>query len=169
MYYPNIKNRIECYENIDRYVTERMLEDTFKNNLKEINYTPITASTDLNMIVTDKKGNEIVYDIEVKERNKDIERFKYLELRKDKLERMLKCSHSKHKLIYIVLVNKEIAVVYDIRKLNWDEIEIFNWPIRKTQVDDESGYAIFPTYQIPIEKAVYTKKIDNYYKDYANN
>lgn len=124
-----------------------------------ISSTPCDYNYDLDLSVT-YHGVKTDYAIELKERNKNEENMKkypYAELKPSKLKLMRKEAQGK-KLIYIVFLNKEIAYVFDIDKIDFTKIELYEMHNKKVQFNNESKFQNELIYEIPYSMAV--KKID---------
>lgn len=167
-----VKRRIAIQEHKYRYITSLLLQDLFDSHCNggTISGTPDTYGVDIKFTANTKNYGEITYDIEVKERNKSEEKMiKYpnSELKKKKYESM--CSaHTNTRLIYIQYVN-EVAYVYNMDKVNWDNISLIDWKIKKTQYDDDSDNEVVPTYFIPYDQKVNIIDAHKYYQEYYAN
>ena len=110
--------------------------------------------------------------IEIKERYKDAEQLKKypdIELKVSKYERIKRASKGRA-IYYFVLLNETTGYIIDITDINkLKGVNIFNWRIKRTQLDDNSDYVIEPTYSIPVNNAARTIDISKYYKDYYDS
>lgn len=155
------QKRIDKQEQKTRYITTQMISDIFYNHLLTLEQTKIDCHVD--MCFT---ADNHTYDVEVKTRNKDINKYPYLELKHSKLKNMLK-HHTNQSLIYIVIVNDETAYIFNLSQLDWDSINTRNIRIKKVEYLDNSDYEIVPTFQIPISKAIITVPVKQYLDRYA--
>ena len=89
------------------------------------------------------------------------------ELKKSKYENML-TAHTNTKLIYIQYIN-ETAIIFDMDKLNWNKVRLYNWRIKHTEYDDDSEYEVVPTYFIPYYQRLMIIDAHQYFEYYANN
>lgn len=163
-----LKNaRINAQEFKYRYIGINFLKDLFKGKIIAISGTPTLEGVDIRFSAM-TKGEIVTYDVEVKERNKtqyQLKRYPNSELKKAKKESMYS-AHTNQHLIYIQFVN-EIAYIYDMDKLNWDDVEFRFWKIKKTQYDDNSEYVDTPTYFIPYTQRLMAVDAHKYYDNYA--
>lgn len=133
----------------------------------EITGTALNCPVDLkgSISTTDKNIN---FNVEVKQRNKTEEQlinYPCCELRCDKYQRMLEVTPKGTTLLYMVLLNETTCYLFNLSKINMNELETFNWRIKVTEVDSNSDYKNYLTYKIPIELA--SKTIDC--SEYFNN
>lgn len=157
-------NQLMCQQNevIGRTIGTMCLNDIFepyKDNMV-LTETSLTCPVDLKgtISVTEKNVN---FCVEVKQRNKTEEQLKKYpccELRVDKYQRMLQETPIGTTLLYMVLLNETTCYLFNLSKINMNELETFNWRIRETEVDSNSPYKYYLTYKIPTELAF--KKID---------
>lgn len=174
----NVQNNIENNEHRDRYIASRMIYDTVKEGVSNISITPTDLYCAYDLVLNcDVPVSEYntscncEVNIEIKERYKDevqLNKYPEVELKHSKYNRLK--NNSKGKAIYyFVLLNEKIGYIFNITDINKLEgITSFNWKIKKTQLDPNSGYVIEPTYRIPISNAIKTIDISRYYKDYYN-
>ena len=164
-------NKIDIQEEKYRIITTELLKEIFKDKLIAVSGTPYGEGVDIRFSAYTNNNTIVTYDVENKERNKsteDLIKYPTSELKKSKYENML-TAHTNNKLIYIQYVN-ETAIIYDMDKLNWDKIKLYNWKIKHTQYDDESEFEVVPTYFIPYYQRIMmidAHKYFDYY--YANN
>lgn len=163
------EHRIYAQEMKYRYITTKFLKELFKGKIIAISGTPVLEGVDIRFSAM-TKGEMITYDVEVKERNKSNEQmitYPSSELKKSKFHSMT-TAHTNQHLIYIQYVN-EVAYIYDMDKIDMDDIPIGMWRIKKTQYADNSEYVEYPTYFIPYDMTVKKINASKYYKDYAAN
>lgn len=169
---------IESNESRDRYVAARMIYDSFKEGVSNITLTPtdIKCAVDLKCSCTVPlpeytSSTTCNFNVEIKERYKDEENLKKypdVELKVSKYQRMKRESQGKF-LFYIVLLNEKTGYIFDLTDINKIQgLQTFNWTIKKTQLDPNSGYETVPTYLIPTSNAVRKIDITQYYRDYYN-
>ena len=85
----------------------------------------------------------------------------------DKLNRMRKATPQGTKLFYMVLLNAKEMLLFDIDKIDFSKVKIFNWWTKKCQEDENSELIETPIYQIPYEWAIKKLNIEQYFEDYA--
>lgn len=166
----NNQNAILCslHENKDRYVASRVISELFRPYQVTVTGTGLTCPVDLTGTVDcgDKVGK---FNVEVKSRRKSPEKLaKYpnYELRVDKLERMMSVTPTDTLGLYMVLLNEEKAIVYNLKLIDWNTVNVFNWRIKEVQVDPNSSYRYYPTYSLPENLSVATVDIKDYITDY---
>ena len=161
--------RIKKQEKKYRYITTLLLNDMFSGTTNTIQHTIHTEKVDVRFTAVTDNGSMITYDIEVKERNKNIEQYPNAELRCKKYEGMKEVSYNDN-LIYIVFLNQKEAYIYNLTKMDWSTVRKDNWKIKKTQYKDNSTYVDELTYFIPVKLACKKINVEKYYKLYnANN
>lgn len=172
-------DKIVKNENRDRYVAARMIYDSVKEGVENISITPtdlycpydLTMNCDVPVFEYNTTANCQVV-IEIKERYKDAEQLKKypdIELKVSKYERIKRASKGRA-IYYFVLLNETTGYIIDITDINkLKGVNIFNWRIKRTQLDDNSDYVIEPTYSIPVDNAARTIDISKYYKDYYDS
>lgn len=163
----NTLDIINKQENKDRYVASLCLERIFQNRKNlSITATPITDSVDLRCSV-----DTTPFNVEIKERfknEKNLEKYPFAELRVDKYNRMREETPKGTSLLYMVLLNEDRCLIFNLDKLDWSKVEKFDWWIKKTQVDPNSGYTKEPMYNIPYSLANVNISCSEYYKQFYN-
>lgn len=174
-----VNANINQNETRDRYVAARMIYDTVKEGVSDITITPtdIYCPVDLccscTVPITEYNTTTTCnFDVEIKERFKDAETLKKypdVELRVSKYNRMKRQSKGRH-LYYFVLLNEKVGYMFDltngIEKLQ--DVSVFKWRIKRTQLNPNSDYVEEPTYLIPVKNAIRTIDISQYYTDFYN-
>lgn len=160
----------ECQKNEEkgRYVAEYVLSDFLKNYKFTVTSTPLTCPVDLKGTVSNTTISKD-FQVEVKQRIKSEEQLlKYpnCELRVDKYKRMLTESPTGTSLLYMVLLNEEKALIFNLKKIDWNCINTFNWRVKQTQVDPNSPYITLPTYSIPTSLAIATLDCSKYFQQW---
>lgn len=161
---------IEEQENKDRYVASECLKWIMRKGTDlEINPTEITDYVDLNCSIINTKGKKVPFNVEIKERFKDKEQLKKYpnaELKEAKLKRMKSETPEGTSLLYMVLLNREKCLVFNLSKLDFNKIEKKNWRIKRTQLNPNSDYVTVPTYFIPYSMADATMDCSNFFNQY---
>ena len=165
--------KIELQEEKDRYVASECLKWLLRKGTN-LNITPteITDYVDLNCSVINQKGNNVPFNVEIKERFKNeqqLQKNPNAELKVDKLERMRSVTKKGTKLLYMVLLNNKTCYLFNLDKLDWSKVEKRNWRIKRTQFNPNSDYITVPTYFIPYELADVTMDCSNFFNDYELN
>ena len=159
--------RIEIQEFKDRYVATECLKELLKKGKDlKINPTDITDYVDLRCSVINLEDRYIPFNVEIKERIKSeqqLAKFPNAELKVAKYDRMRKATRKGTRLLYMVLLNKETCLVFDLDKLDWTKVEKKNWRIKQTQMDENSPYIEVPTYFIPYNLAICKMNCKEYY------
>lgn len=160
----------KCQENElkGRYVAEKCLSELLKNYEYTVTSTELSCPVDLKCCVT-STNNEIKFNVEVKQRTKNEEQLlKYpnCELKVDKFNRMLTETPIGTSLIYMVLLNESTCYFFNLRKMDWNQVTTFDWRIKKTQVDPNSPYLVYPTYSIPTSLAFAKMDCSKYFQQW---
>lgn len=162
----NLNQQIELQEIKDRYVANKCLNKVFTNKNLLIYPTDISCSVDLKCFVNNRPFN-----VEIKERyknGKQLEKYPNAELKVDKLRRMRLETPQGTPLIYMVLLNEEKCLMFNLDKLDWTTVEKRDWWIKRTQLDPNSDYVCTPTYFIPYSAATVTMDCKEFYTQYYN-
>jgi hypothetical protein len=162
--------RIEAQERQDRYVASRCLRKLlYKGKDLQINPTKITDYVDLNCSVINLNDKLIQFNVEIKERNKNewqMKNYPQAELKVAKYKRMRQSTPEGTKLLYMVLLNNQKCLIFDMDTLDWSKVEQKDWMIKITQMDENSPYVSTPTYFIPYELAVASVDCSEYVEEY---
>jgi len=153
-----------------RFIGSKCLNKMFGGRDLKIQPTAIKESVDLKCNAYGKSGKRANFNVEVKERYKNQENLKkypYAELKVDKLNRMRKATPQGTKLFYMVLLNAKEMLLFDIDKIDFSKVKIFNWWTKKCQEDENSELIETPIYQIPYKLAIKKLDITQYFEDYA--
>ena len=164
-----VKKRIQESEQKDRFIGQCVLEQIFKDRKLDINETDTFCSVDLKCTALNKKDKRIKFNVEIKERYKSQEniiKYPYAELRVDKLDRMKQETGKKTALLYMVLLNDTTMYLFNLSKLDWSKVGIYNWRIKACQSDQNSPYTYKPIYQIPYNMAFKKMDITEYVNAY---
>ena len=153
-----------------RFIATKCLNQMLSSRDVKINPTAIKESVDLKCNAYGQKGKRVNFNVEVKERYKNqdnLKKYPFAELKVDKLERMRQATPKGTKLYYMVLLNGKEMLLFNLDKIDFNEIKIFNWWTKKCQEDDNSELIETPIYQIPYDKACARFNIEQYFEDYA--
>jgi len=174
------KKRIEAQEKKGREIGTKVLQTLFQDRLGTLSVRPtsIICGVDLACTYYPKDQTKVPYipfEVEVKERNKSeyqLKQYPDAELKVSKLRSMEKANRGTCKLFYLVLLNNTTtnehkAIIFDCRKIPWSELNITNWGIKKTQMDDNSIKENAPTYQIPLKYASRIIDITDIYNEWV--
>lgn len=163
--YWECQRRIEIQEKKDRKITAMMLVELFSDKVDTLTIVnhPKECNIDLSMSFT-RNEHDTTYDFEIKERNKDINKYPTAELKQKKLNEMLAASKPNNPLYYVVLLNGKEAYIYNVRQIQWDSLQTVNWNIKKRQMEDGCTLQSELTYIIPISLASYRMNVEHIYK-----
>lgn len=167
----SLQEKIQKQEEKDRYVATKCLEELFTgwNNLT-INTTDISSYVDLKCSVMSSTCELIPFNVEIKERFKNEEnlrKYPNAELKVAKYERMASITPPGTSLFYMVLLNDERCLIFNLTTLDWSKVSKINWRIKIKQVDPRSPFVSTPVYTIPYDLAVATIDCSPYVKQYA--
>ena len=149
--------RMYLQELKDFQTTERIMKNIFnKYGLKvELIQNPLFSHIDTKLMVNKKHR----YNIEIKERTQDMEKYKTLPLKVKKYINILKCTEKNIKPLVIYLVNNEEYYIFNLREIDLNKCEFDNWFINKVEFDKNQIKDEIPTLFIPICQAIYKGKI----------
>lgn len=178
-YSKNYSNSYKCQlqEKKGRTIGAMCLNEIFepyKDNMV-LTGTALTCPVDIKGSITLTEKN-VNFNVEVKQRyktEKQLAEYPKCELRVDKYQRMLEETPKGTTLLYMVLLNGTTCYLFNLSKINMNELNIVDWYVKETEVDSDSTYKNFPIYQIPTELAIKTIDCSEYFKkwnyQYANN
>ena len=169
------QRNIDAQEEKDRYVAIRCMEDTVdlqpRQALRTLP-TDIKSHIDLICVIQDWYANPVKwYDIEIKERNKtkeNVVKYPYAELKVSKYNNMLKDKGPNSDLLYIVLLNQKLALIFNLTSLDWTKVQRTTWNIKEIQYEEESDTRDTEVYLIPYTMAERMINCDTYYSEYDN-
>lgn len=169
----NRQSMIDAQEAKDRYVALRCMEDTVdlqeKQSLRSIQ-PGVKSHIDLICVIQDWYANPVKwYDIEIKERNKtreNVVKYPYAELKVSKYNNMLKDKGPNSDLLYIVLLNQKLALIFNLTSLDWTKVQRTTWNIKEIQYEEESDTRDTEVYLIPYTMAERMINCDTYYEEY---
>ena len=168
-----LKEKIMKQEKQDRYVASECLKKLLnKGSNLSIIPTPLTDAVDLNCSVVNLNGKYVPFNVEIKERNKtdwQLSKYPQAELKVEKYERMRKATPAGVKLLYMVLLNNQKCLLFDLDKLDWNKVTETIWYIKKTQMKEDSPVVPTPTYLIPYDLAIATCDCWEFVEYYKNN
>lgn len=166
------KNDFIEQEKKDRFVAENCLNHLLRKGTDlKIKGTDLYNAVDLKCSVINSNNKKVPFNVEIKERFKDenqLKRYPNAELKVKKLNRMRRETPKGTKLYYMVLLNEKECLMFDLDKLDWSNIELKNWVIKRTQLDPNSDLVVEPTYFIPYDMARVKMDCSGYFKEYYN-
>lgn len=154
----------------DRYIGKRCLEKIFtKGSDLKINPTEVTNYVDLKCSIRNTNDIVIPFNVEIKERYKNeinLKKYPNAELKVEKLNNMMKETPAGTKILYMVLLNSERCLLFELDKIDWDKIQKSDWVIKKTQFNEKSQSVSTPTYNIPYDLAKVDIDCRDIYEEY---
>jgi hypothetical protein len=165
------KEAITEQELKDRYVASECLKYLLNRGKFKVKIKPagITSHIDLRCKMVDQDRNETPFYVEIKERYKDdvkLEEYPFAELKVEKYNRMEAITPDNTFLYYMVLLNEEKCMMFNLHELDWSRVKTVIWHIKKTQYWDQSYYVDTPVYMIPYDMAEAECDCTKYYEDY---
>jgi hypothetical protein len=160
------KELIEEQELKDRYIASQCLRHILNEGKNKVRIKPagITSHIDLRCSFMN-----IPFYVEIKERYKDdvtLEEYPYAELKVKKYRSMCSITPDNVQLYYMVLLNEEKCMLFNLDRLDWNKVKTVTWHIKKTQYWDQSYYVDTPVYMIPYNLAEVTCDCSQYYDEY---
>lgn len=150
--------RIRKQEDIDYNTTKSILSNIFNRWNTSFTQTPEFSPSDMRFQVQ-KDNSSFKYNVEIKTRNQDMNRYKTLPLKMSKYCRLLADTKHDEKLIYVVLVNGEEYYIFDLDKVDLNQCEFKNWKIQKQEYNvNGSAYEEVPAMFIPINQIIFKGK-----------
>ena len=147
--------RIRKQEEHDFNTTKMILERIYNNYTPTFTPTPEFSPSDMRYTVEGKSGNTYFYNVEIKSRNQDMEKWHTLPLKEAKYQRLIQDTKEGEKLLYVALVNDYEYYIFSLSNIDFSKIEKRNWKIKVQEYNvGGSDYIEVPTYFIPTELAV---------------
>lgn len=170
-----INSSIRRQEQLDYFVASRVLKDNFNSSHMTVETypTPESCYVDMYGVTRYNTGQEVRFNVEIKERNKSLQYIQdspFAELKVSKYNRMRSVTEKGVKLYYMVLLNGQTCLLYDLDNPEvWKNVEIREWEMKRTQFSDNSDKVIVDTYFIPYANATFTADCTSIYKDWYIN
>lgn len=153
--------RIRIQENKDFENTKDIINELFKRWETSFTQMPEFSASDMRFKVQ-KDDISYKYNVEIKTRTQDMEKYPQLALKVKKYCRLKEDTLDDEKLLYFVLVNHNEYFVFDLKKLDLNKCDIRNWKIKAQEYNvSGSHYVEEPTIFIPITQV----KMHGYYKE----
>lgn len=171
----NTISKVNKQEYKDRFVAEKVMDKLLSQKNKDLVMIPTEygCSVDLRCSITTPNDIVVPFNLEIKERQKDdktLAKYPFAEIKQDKVRRMKEATDKGTRLFYMVLLNESTAYIYDLDKVDWSKVTLYNWWVKHTQVDPNSDYICVPTYMLPYSSATITMDCSDFYTEYyANN
>lgn len=173
-----VKKNVNDSETLDRVITTEWLKRTYANTGRDLRITPtpLDCSVDLKLNLLDKQlQHRQRVNIEVKLRKKNerqLQQYPHGELKISKYENMKKATDKGTGLFYCVLLDntdthRQTLYLWDMDKLNWDNVGRYDWETKYCQSDPDSGTYVAPIYQIPFTESVCTADVTDLFKAYG--
>lgn len=150
--------RIRMQEQMDFNTTVTIFQDIFSEYETTFTQMPEFSPSDMRMEV---KGHQPhLYNVEIKTRNQDMNKYHTFLLKEAKYNRLIQDTKDGEKLLYIVLVNDSEYYIFDL-----DSIDISTIPKKEITIQAQeynvggSTYVTVPAYVFPIALAVNNGKI----------
>lgn len=160
--------RMQKQEFKDYLTTKRIFEQIFSAYdaevcmVKEADYSHIDAR-----LTVTKNGKSKQYTVEIKTRNVDSpEYLETMPLKVSKYCDIMDVTYSHETPLVIYLINDEDYYIFNLKKLDWNNIKCFNWCINKVEYTTNKKTAKTPVFMLPISEAIYNGLIP---KKNANN
>lgn len=138
----------------DYQMTVAILSRIFKKYNPQFTMMAKGCVFDAKMYFTDNNNEVYRYNIEIKSRRQNIEEYDTLPLTVAKYCNIKESCKLGEKPIYISLVNEEEYYIFDLSKLNMNNVTIKNWLINDIEYSDNPAKKKIPTMFIPITESV---------------
>lgn len=153
----DIKNKkVNQQEDTDYQQAKKVFKSILSGYDPKFTQTAQLDPSDMRFNYTNKQGKNRYYNVEIKARNQDMEKYDTLPLKCSKYCDLIDDTMSIEKPLYIVLLNDSEYFIFDLTQLNWNNIKIKNWKINAVEYDprnDKREKVKQPTFFIPIEQA----------------
>ena len=152
-----IKNKkVNQQEDTDYQQAKQVFQSILKKYNPKFTQTAQLDPSDMRFNYTNKQGHKRYFNVEIKERNQDMNKYHTLPLKASKYCDLMDDTLTSEKPLYIVLLNDSEYYIFDLTALDWNEIKLKNWKINAVEFDprnDKREKVKQPTFFIPIEQA----------------
>lgn len=158
---------VALHEDLGRTVAANCIRKVLSGYEVSLSNTSIYSAVDLEGTVI-SGGRNYNFNVEVKERSKtkdQLQRYPDCELRVDKYVRMMKETPEGTELLYCVLLNKSTCYIFNLKRIDWDKVNMVDWKVNKLQVNQNSETKSYRIFQIPTELAWVTLDCTEFYKE----
>ena len=152
----NTQQMIE-QETKDFNTTKKIMKRIFQKYKKkfEMEQNPIYSPIDSWMRVGQKQ-----YNVEIKERQQDMEKYQTLPLKVKKYCNIIENTDQTTTPLIIYLLNNSEYYIFNLNKIDLNKVELKNWNIAKVQYCENQTFEFQPTFFLPLNMAVYNGKIE---------
>ena len=153
----DIKNKkVNLQEDIDYLQAKKVFQSILSGYDPKFTQTAQLDPSDMRFNYTNKQGKNRYFNVEIKARYQDMEKYDTLPLKCSKYCDLIDDTMTFEKPLYIVLLNDSEYFIFDLTQLNWNDIKIKNWKINAVEYDprnDQREKVKQPTFFIPIKQA----------------
>ena len=143
------KQELKDYQN-----TVKILSRLFKKYNPQFTMMAKGCVFDAKMYFITNDNEVYRYNIEIKSRKQNMEEYDTLPLTVQKYCNIIESCTLGEKPIYISIVNDEEYYIFDLSKLNMNNVTIKNWLINDIEYSDNPVKKKIPTLFIPITQCV---------------
>lgn len=143
------KQELKDYQN-----TVKILSRLFKKYNPQFSRMAKGCVFDAKMYFITNDNEVYRYNIEIKSRKQNMEEYDTLPLTVQKYCNIIESCKLGEKPIYISIVNDEEYYIFDLSKLNMNNVTIKNWLINDIEYSDNPRKKKIPTMFIPITESV---------------
>ena len=150
-------NKMLHQERKDFSKTKKIMTNIFKAYKADVDIkqTDTYCNVDARMTAT-KNNRKHLYTVEIKERNvPSIEYLQALPLTCKKYCNIIQETKQNETPLVIYLVNDEEYFIFNLNKLDLNQIPIRNWNIAKVQFTNKQEYEQQPTFFLPLNQSIY--------------
>ena len=147
-------DKAELQELKDSQATVKILSRIFRKYNPQFSQMAKGCVFDAKMYFTDSNNEVYRYNIEIKSRKQNMEDYDTLPLTVAKYCNVKESCKLGEKAIYISIVNEEEYYVFDLNKLDMNNVTIKNWFINDIEYSDSPTKKKIPTLFIPVTEAV---------------
>jgi len=146
---------IDGQENTDFSKAKKVFQSILKGYTSNYHQTARLDPSDMRFNYTTKQGENRYFNVEIKERNQDMNKYHTLPLKVSKYCDLMDDTKPIEKPLYIVLLNDSEYYIFDLTRLDFSDIQLKNWNINKVEFDKEHNKQKEkqPTLFIPIGQA----------------
>ena len=149
-------------ETKDFKITKKIMKKIFSTYGVHVKLEQTSIYSPYDVLMTVTSGKKIIkkYAVEIKERNQNLEVFDCLPLTCKKFIKVKDTAYKNYLCpIVIFLVNDEDYYIYDLNKLDLNNVELRNWNIKKVEYSLTSDLTPTPTFFLPLNQCIYNGQI----------
>lgn len=149
------QQKIEPQEDSDYIKTQRIITSILDRYTVTFTQTGLFDPSDMRFQYTTHSGKTRKFNVEIKTRNLDTTKYDDLPLKCSKYCDLIDDTKDDEKLLYVALVNDSEYYIYDLDRIDWNNVQCRNWWIydKEFNPDGHKKKVKTPTFFFPMSQA----------------